>query len=587
MRNSVCFLLMSLLMIFSSCKTVEQKSNNGNSSTTTDNRNAHGISTKSQDQITIESLIIEGQREELNGNYTIAETNYQQVFKTDAENATAHYRLANLYFTQHENDKAAEEIVLAVKVAPQNKWMWLLQAEVYDAMAQYQKSADSYKQVVGLDPDDMDNYFSEAFELTQAKSYNEAIEVYNQIEKRIGVDEQVSLEKQKLYDSLQQKNNAINELIKLQQAFPNEARYYALLADAYNNNNQHEQAMAIIQQLVKIDPTNPQAQLALYNYYRNNGNLTQAFISLKAAFQSSELNIDTKVGILVGFLPFIATDNSQRIQATELANILTQVNTTDAKAWAMQGDVFFQTAQLNSALDAYKQALQIDESRFGIWQQVISIFESQKQYDSMLVYSEKALQLFPEQLLAYVMNGNALLFNKNYTNAISSFNFATAIGSDDKILISDIYLALATCYHATNKNLLSDSCFRKALIYSPNNKTVLNNFSYYLALRNENLTEAKSMIEKAIQLENNNPVFEDTYAWLLFRMKNYSDAKVQIEKAIHDSKNVSAVMYDHYGDILFMNGDIANAVANWKLAKNAGLISDFIDKKISDQKLYE
>ena len=554
---------------------------------TTVQKNMRGISSKSPEQIKLESLIIDGQKAEFNGDLQLAEINYYEVLKSDPDNATANFRLANLYFDLGNYASAETVIINAVKTNPTNKWMLLLEAKIFDTQSKYEKAAEVYQNLLTISPDDLDNYFSLAFELSQNKNYQDAIDVYDMIENKIGVDEQVSIEKQKLYDDLQKPDKAILEIVKLVDAFPAEARYYALLADAYNLNNQKDEAMSIIQKLVKVDPDNPQAQLALYNYYRNNGNLIQAFVALKKVFQSPSIDVDTKIGILVGFLPYVSTDESQKNQAIDLASILVEVHPNSAKALALKGDVFSQAGDFSTAISSYKKSIQIDESHFGIWQQVMSLYAQQKQFDSMLVYSQKAAQLFPEQLMSYIFNGVALQNTKHYSEAVESFNMVTTIGTDDKSLMSDVYKSLGDCYHLLNQNIKSDSCYRKALFYLPNNVYVLNNFSYFLSLRNENLQEAYTMVQKLNQLQPNIPVYEDTYAWVLYKMKNYSEAKLWIQKAVAGTKTPSADMYDHYGDILFMNGDENGAVINWQLAKQAGLLNQWIDKKIADKKLYE
>jgi len=44
---------------------------------------------------------------------------------------------------------------------------------------------------------------------------------------------------------------------------------------------------------------------------------------------------------------------------------------------------------------------------------------------------------------------------------------------------------------------------------------------------------------------------------------------------------------EHYGDVLFQLGDIAEAIEQWEKARDLGEASELIDKKIADRKLYE
>jgi len=63
-----------------------------------------------------------------------------------------------------------------------------------------------------------------------------------------------------------------------------------------------------------------------------------------------------------------------------------------------------------------------------------------------------------------------------------------------------------------------------------------------------------------------NPSYLDTYGWVLYKKKNYKEAKKYLEKAIANGGDKSAVITEHYGDVLFRTGDIIGAVKYWKLA---------------------
>ncbi len=49
----------------------------------------------------------------------------------------------------------------------------------------------------------------------------------------------------------------------------------------------------------------------------------------------------------------------------------------------------------------------------------------------------------------------------------------------------------------------------------------------------------------------------------------------------------SAALVDHYGDILFMNGDKEKAVEQWKKAKEMGKDSEILNRKIAEQQYIE
>ena len=78
-----------------------------------------------------------------------------------------------------------------------------------------------------------------------------------------------------------------------------------------------------------------------------------------------------------------------------------------------------------------------------------------------------------------------------------------------------------------------------------------------------------------------NATFLDTYAWVLFKRKNYSLAKFYMRSALENDKDISGVMYEHYGDILYMDGDKEEAVKMWQKAVETGgdvNVEDIVNK---------
>ncbi|MGE8292786.1 MAG: tetratricopeptide repeat protein, partial [Sphingobacterium sp.] len=103
---------------------------------------------------------------------------------------------------------------------------------------------------------------------------------------------------------------------------------------------------------------------------------------------------------------------------------------------------------------------------------------------------------------------------------------------------------------------------------------------YYLSLRKERLDEATKYAAMATKLQPNNGTFEDTYAWVLFADGKYEDALIWIQKAMKNTNPQTAVLLEHYGDILVKLGKTGEAVKQWNLALEKGMDSDENKQKI-------
>ena len=129
--------------------------------------------------------------------------------------------------------------------------------------------------------------------------------------------------------------------------------------------------------------------------------------------------------------------------------------------------------------------------------------------------------------------------------------------------------------------------YDEALKYNEQNIAVLNNYSYFLSLEKKDLKKAERMSAQCIRLEPDNATYLDTYAWIFFVQGNYTLAKIYIESALSKDTTNSSELVDHYGDILFQNGEVEKAVEQWKKAKEMGKESKVLDRKIAQRKYIE
>ena len=95
------------------------------------------------------------------------------------------------------------------------------------------------------------------------------------------------------------------------------------------------------------------------------------------------------------------------------------------------------------------------------------------------------------------------------------------------------------------------------------------------------------MMEVCTALNPGIASYEDTYAWVFYQKGDYDKALEWLERALTSGGNNNAVIVEHYGDVLYQLGKVAEAVEQWKKAKELGSETSFIDQKISEQKLYE
>jgi tetratricopeptide (TPR) repeat protein len=259
----------------------------------------------------------------------------------------------------------------------------------------------------------------------------------------------------------------------------------------------------------------------------------------------------------------------------------------DGKAISYYASMLLNNKKYDLALIQFNKLIQKNPNQFDNWQQVFYIYAQQEQYDSLINFSKKAMNYFPNQAIVYYMNGVGNQQKNNLPVAIKSLNKALDYAGNKDEMNVQIYTALGDAYNTQKDFANSDSSFERCLRIDAEDATVLNNYAYFLSIRNTNLDKAAMMSKKSLDIRKGEKTFLDTYAWILYMQKKYEEAAKIMKQAIDESGDNDATMMDHYGDILCKQNDIVNAKKYWLAAKAKGSKNLQLDKKIANGEVYE
>jgi len=335
-----------------------------------------------------------------------------------------------------------------------------------------------------------------------------------------------------------------------------------------------------------MDPQNPYVHLSLADYYRKQKQNEKAFDEIKIAFKGKDMDIDTKIKILLSYYSITESYPELKADADELCKIIVEVHPDEAKAFSIYADFLYRDRDLEGARTQYRRAIALDKEKYALWNQLLIIESELNDFNAMQKESKEAMELFPNQALPYFFNGVSNIQLKNYKEAVEVLNEGKEFVYDEQILVQ-FYGNIGDAQNQLKNYSASDSAYKKALEIDPDNVYILNNYAYYLSLRNTDLEYAEAMSKKSNEIEPGNSSYQDTYGWILYQMKKYDDAKVWIGKALEGGGKKNGILLEHYGDVLYKLGEIENALKYWMDAKKTGNTTEFIDKKINDKKLYE
>jgi len=563
-----------------SCKSSKKATKEVNSGAS---KNDKGLSAEAQTKFAF--YFIDGCKERMKGNVEIAENLFKECLKIDPSSAATKYELGNIYRFSGQVELALKYGKECSTAEPKNEWYQLLYLESLHNKRLYSQAADVYSRLIKNFPERPDFYEGLAAEYMYAGMYEKSYKTYDELEKKFGQNENFTLNKIKLLKQIKKTKEAEEELKKLISLNPAEPRYYTYLAEFYQENKQNDKAMETYREVLKIEPNDPMVHLALADYYKSQNDKENFFKEIKIAFESPDLDVDTKYKILGSYYELSEKNADFTKEAYELCAIMIRMHPTSAEAHSMYAEFLYRDKKQKEARDEYTLATKYDKNRFDTWNRLMFLNSELGDYAALEVQSNEAIELFPNQAFPYFYNGFANIQLKKYEKATESLRDGIEFVYDNNPLLLQFYANLGIAYNYLNEHEKSDKAFDDALKVDPDDTSILNNYAYFLSLRKKSLEKAEKYSRRSNEIAPNNPVFMDTYGWILYQQGKYLQAEEWLAAAVKLAKRPAIL--EHYGDVLFQLNKKEEALTYWKKAQEAGQASESLLKKINTKKLTE
>lgn len=522
------------------------------------------------------------------GKFDAAFDAFNHCLAIDSTAAPVLYELSSFYIQLNRPEKAVDMLKRAVANSADNFTYRMALATISRNLGMYGEAADEYEKLLKAYPGkpELNYYLAEA--LTQEGEIGQAIDAYNALESSIGMNEALSMQKYKLYNSLEQSDAAFKEIEKLAAKYPMEARYQIILGDLHLEKNDTIKARAYYDKAHEIDPANPYYIVSMANYYEATGNKDAAEEQIRTALVNEKLDVDTKVGILSRYILKLQQTQKDTDSANALFQTLLEQHPEDTELKQMYGSLLLSQGKTDEARFQFQLITEMEPENAGAWQQLLNMSLKAEDIPEVIRICTKCQELFPDAPEYYFYLGIAYYQQEKYQEALNTYYTGIdIIPAENPRLKSDFYGQIGDIYYQMKQMDQTYKAYDEALKYNDNNIVVLNNYAYFLSLDKKDLKKAERMSAQCIKLEPDNATYLDTYAWIFFVQGNYTLAKIYIESALEKDKTKSAELVDHYGDILYMTGDKDKAVEQWKKARELGKESEVLDRKIIEGKYIE
>ena len=513
--------------------------------------------------------------------YNRAEENYRNAIHFNAKAADSYFGLFEVYNQRKMYNEALVALQHAISLNPQNAWYLFSKVRFFDKHGTVSDLVLAAEALVSKFPG------NDSYQIILAQSYmrnkqlQKATAVLEAIVPKITDNEEIYSMRLELANKLQDKHQEEQLLKELYSQYPNNISYGGMLAEFYLNAQRYSKANETYELICAQFPKSLPLQFSRVSYYLQVDSVALFEKHFASLVSTKEASPEAKLNVL--FNLFINYKGKVGIFKRETWLFDAAVmHPNYAPLLHFATDNFIASGQKDKAALVMAELVKNGTTDFNTFNKLIMLHIESKEYTLANTYSEKALELYPNQATLYLLNGVSLFELGKYIESIDYLQNGKMLVLDNTKLLEQFYYYLAEASHKLNRNADSDKYFEQLLVLNSNNYVAMNNFAYYLTLENRSLDKAKSLAQRCTQANPNSFNYLDTHAWVLYNLGEFSEALIIIEQALKYGGSVSATILEHYGDILFKLNRTNDATMQWRISLKLNNNNPTLSKKIEN-----
>jgi len=487
----------------------------------------------------------------------------------DSTRSEAYYYLAQYYSALKQKDTVLSYLKKSVELEPENATYLETLANAYLNQRKYKDAIDVLERLCekNHDRDDVLALLIQLYE--QENDYDNAIRTLGKLETIEGKSERLSYAKSDLYTKKGDKKAAIAEMKTLADQYPNDNNYRCLYANTLYINGQKKKAVAIYDKVLKEEPDNRNAQMALVAYYNDQKDSANVNRMIERVLFNKNASTSDRVALMRQVIGESEEAGGDSTRVLQLFHRLINMPQADSDMALFCASYMNMKKMPNDSIrQVLEKVLEMSPDHAAARLQLVSYAWQAEDRDRVIELCKAARQYNPDEMAFYYYQGIAYYQKDDLDNALNAFqNGIGVITSDsDPSIVSDFYAVMGDILHQKGMAKEAFEAYDSCLVWKEDNIGCLNNYAYYLSEQGIRLDDAEKMSYRTIKAEPKNATYLDTYAWILFMQKRYDEAKTYIDQTLENDSTPSATLFEHAGDIYYHVGDKEKALEYWQEA---------------------
>ena len=516
-----------------------------------------------------DAFFLEAICERAKGNNDASFDLLRRCVEIDSMKSEAYYYLSQYYGALKQKERAMACIEKAAALEPMNSTYQETLANAYINLRQYDQAVQVLERLYDQhrDRDDVLGILVQLYE--EQHDYEAAIKTLAKLETIEGKSERLSYAKSNFYTQLGNKKAAIAEMKNLADQYPNDQNYRGLYANTLFVNGQKKKALEIYDDILRIEPENRNALMALLAYEKDEGDPDKADALTEKVLLSKNITSQDRILLMRQEIGQSEQEGGDSTRVLYLFRRMLEQPQMDADVAILCATYMNLKKMPNDSISrVLEQVLQVAPDNAAARLQLVSYAWQAENMDRIISLCKDARQYNPDEMAFYYYQGIAYYKQEQLDDALDAFQNGISVinQQSDTEIVSDFYAVMGDILHQKGLDKEAFAAYDSCLTWKDDNYGCLNNYAYYLSEKELHLDKAEQMSYRAIKAEPKNATYLDTYAWILFKEGRYAEAKIYIDQTLQCDSDSSAVLLEHAGDIYYHTGDHERALAYWQQA---------------------
>lgn len=509
------------------------------------------------------SRFISGNINDVKGEYAQAILDYQEAL-TYYQDPNIYNAMAEDYIRLGKPNMAISESRNAVQLDPEGINLRRTLAEAYLSDFNVDSARIQYAKILSIDSTQVGDMLVLA-RLYEQDQPQKAAALYQRALRMMGPDLPTMMQLVRIYNSINQFDKSIAVVEQMLRVDPSNVSLQEMLSDLYLQVGRNAEALKVLNGLMAENKNDYSLKARAATAYLRMKNFTSADSLLDTIFTSDSTRADAKFAIGQFYLNEMREDSTVVPFAQEIFAKLLKLYPNDARSYFMAG-LGSSYANDDSIAAVYlKKSISLDSTNSNAWQALGILYYQEKDYTRMADVMSDAVRLFPDEYRVNLFLGLALNQEGKNLEAVAPLEKALSLKPTE----TDPLSILGQVYEALHRYDDAYRLYETALKLNSKNSLILNNYAYSLSERGIDLEKALKMAKLAVELDPKNSAYLDTMGWVYFKLGNYGKAETFVKKALSEMTNAdgsSATLEQHLGDIYEKLGNNEKALEQWKKA---------------------